>query len=205
MYTHSSKGVFGNPCDASELIRLCINRCSDMMQVMTCFIEMNSYMKINRVLDDLDLPQLDGINHLMTAKFKLCKDEFLRVTQLPDTKPRTGRQLVNHNNYCNQSDERKDKKLIHDKAKNDSKKASCKRCGLSCVGKFAQVVTLPKKDGSGTFQYVFCKTTCSLTTCFGKCMTCGQASSTKGKYTHKDSDTKVIKYRTFCSKCKNYT
>ncbi|KAL3790628.1 hypothetical protein ACHAW5_004195 [Stephanodiscus triporus] len=204
MYTHSSKGVLGHPCDASELISLCINRCSDMMQVADCFVEKISFRKLNGLLDDLDLPRLDGHHDLRTAKFNLCKDEFLRVTQLPDIKPRTGRQAENHRAYLKLSDEQKEKKRINNKAQNDAKKAPCKRCGQSCVGEFAQVVTLPKKDGSGTFQHVFCKTTCSRITCFGKCIKCGQAAGTQGKYTHKDSDKKVVKYRIVCGNCRKY-
>jgi hypothetical protein len=72
-------------------------------------------VKLNRLLDDLDLPRLDGIHDLKNAKFKLCKDEFLRVTQLPDIKPRTGRQLYMHKNlYTNKSRSKR--------KKNESKK-----------------------------------------------------------------------------------
>jgi hypothetical protein len=199
MYTHSSRGVLGKHCDASELIRL--YRSSDIMQVAVCFQKMQAENRFQKLMDDLDLPQLDGSLRVRVAKFNLCKDEFLRVTGLPDTKPRTKWAEYQHNwHKNNRSAEAKEKLKKAAKAKNEGKKAPCKTCGQSCIGEFAQVVTLAKKDGSGMFEHVFCVGTCSRDTCYRKCYKCGREAAKSGYYMHKDSDNKVVCYKKWCQK-----
>ena len=74
------------------------------------------------------------------------------------------------------------------------------RIVASRLDEFAQAETLEKNDGT-TFQHVFCKSVCNHATCIGICIVCGKAASRGGYYSHKDSHTKVIKYKAKCHGC----